>query len=227
MPIHDLPIDKRLILSIFDYSGSWAQPYIDAGYPVLLWDYKVEGCLGERFSHLLHLLEVSIEEGYIPYGLLLAPPCTDITSAAAWTWPAKDSRPSEQYDWLTVTEWAQALVELGLHIALSYDWKFWCLENPPGRMETLVPEMAFYRRMMFNPFDYGDPYTKKTVLWGEFNEQLPRSPVEPERVRIKAGNHYYHASSMWAKTGGKSEKTKTIRSNTPKGFARAFFTANP
>lgn len=81
--------------------------------------------------------------------------------------------------------------------------------------------------MMFNPFDYGDPYTKKTVLWGEFNTNLPKNPVEPELVTIKAGNHYYKASSIWAKTGGKSEKTKTLRSNTPAGFAKAFFTANP
>lgn len=227
MPIPDLPIQNRLIFSLFDYSGSWPTPYIEAGYPVELWDFKHEGCVIERFTYICNRLDECVEAGLVPWGLLLAPPCTDLSSAGAWTWKDKDQRPHEEHEFITVTEWAECLVMIGFELAHRYPWKFWVLENPPGRLERQCPELAFYRRMMFNPFDYGDAYTKKTVLWGEFNDQLPRNPVEPERVRIKAGNHYYHASSMWAKTGGKSEKTKTIRSNTPKGFARAFFTANP
>jgi hypothetical protein len=31
--------------------------------------------------------------------------------------------------------------------------------------------------MTFNPNDYGDPYTKRTCLWGEFNTPV-RTPVE-------------------------------------------------
>jgi len=33
-------------------------------------------------------------------------------------------------------------------------------------------------------------------------------------------------SKMWKKYGGKSEKTKTARSETPIGFANAFYQAN-
>lgn len=227
MLTHDIPIEKRLIFSVFDYSEAWPGPYIRTGYPTLLWDYKKEGCLARNFSRVMGMLDDAIEAGYIPWGLLLAPPCTDISSAAAWTWKDKDQRPHPEIEGWTVTEWSQGLVELGLHLALSYPWKFWTLENPPGRIEALVPELAFFRRMSFNPFDYGDPYTKKTILWGDFNTALPKMPVEPELVRIKAGNHFYHASSLWVKTGGKSEKTKALRSNTPAGFANAFFTANP
>jgi hypothetical protein len=32
---------------------------------------------------------------------------------------------------------------------------------------------------------------------------------------------------MWKLYGGKSDKTKEKRSETPKGFAQAFFEANP
>jgi hypothetical protein len=32
--------------------------------------------------------------------------------------------------------------------------------------------------------------------------------------------------AIWAKLGGKSERTKEIRSTTPMGFARAFYSAN-
>jgi hypothetical protein len=222
-----LPVENRLIFSLFDYSGSWPKPYADAGYPTDLWDYKVEGCCIEGFSRICDRIDECIEVGYMPYGLLMAPPCTDLSKAGAWTWADKDKRMHEDHDFLTVTDWAECLVMIGFELSRRYDWKFWALENPPGRLERICPELSFYRRMMFNPFDYGDPYTKKTVLWGEFNTNLPKNPVEPERVLIKGGSNYYHASSIWAKTGGRSEKTKTLRSNTPAGFARAFYAANP
>lgn len=72
--------------------------------------------------------------------------------------------------------------------------------------------------MYFHPWEYGDAYTKKTALWGEFNEPV-RTPVEPIRAC---------AQGSWVqKLGGKSERTKELRSATPMGFARAFFLANP
>lgn len=68
--------------------------------------------------------------------------------------------------------------------------------------------------MWFNPCDYGDPYTKKTGLWGQFNTNLAKNPVEP--------------TDNWImRLGGSSERTKALRSATPPGFARAFFEANP
>ena len=59
-----------------------------------------------------------------------------------------------------------------------------------------------------------ESYTKKTGLWGAFNKPEKKSlPVSTE------GN--------WImKLGGKSERTKELRSMTPKGFALAFFNAN-
>ena len=69
-------------------------------------------------------------------------------------------------------------------------------------------------RLIFNPSDYGDPYTKKTLLWGKFN--LPWM----KKVEAKEG------SKMNLKYGGKSERTKRLRSITPAGFAQAFFLAN-
>ncbi len=66
---------------------------------------------------------------------------------------------------------------------------------------------------VFNPCDHGDPYTKKTLLWGDFS--LPkRSPVEPSE-----------GSRMWSLPA--SPDRARIRSATPQGFARAFFEANP
>jgi len=69
--------------------------------------------------------------------------------------------------------------------------------------------------MSFNPCDYGDPYKKRTLLWGNFNTNLNKNPVEP-----------IIPSPLHQNLGGKSEKTKELRSMTPQGFANAFFQAN-
>jgi hypothetical protein len=221
--------DQRLILSLFDYSGKWARPYIDAGYPTMLWDYKHEGCILQNFSRLQSEIYEAIEAGYIPHGLLAAPPCTDISAAGAQYWSVKDTTPApEPYgpDW-SISDYASALVDIVLILRDLFPWQFWAIENPPGRMEKLVPHIAKHRAMMFQPWEFGDKTTKRTVLWGQFNTALERQIVEPEVVAIKTRGRVYHSSSVWAKTGGKTEKTKTARSNTPAGFARSFFQANP
>lgn len=61
-------------------------------------------------------------------------------------------------------------------------------------------------------------YNKKTGLWGEFNRNLKKSPVEPVRC-----NRY---GSPFMSLGGKSAKTKSQRSVTPLGFSKSFYEAN-
>jgi hypothetical protein len=67
--------------------------------------------------------------------------------------------------------------------------------------------------MTFHPSDYGDPYTKKTLLWGEFNHPI-KQPVEPTE-----GSKMHKI--------GESKARASRRSATPPGFAQAFFEANP
>lgn len=71
------------------------------------------------------------------------------------------------------------------------------------------------KRLSFDPCHVGDTYTKKTLLWGRMNADLPIAPVEPTE-----------GSKMHSKYGGKSLATKNARSATPEGFAYAFFLAN-
>ncbi len=230
---NEIPLlpENRLIVSLFDYTGEWAKPYIEAGYPVMLWDYKCEGCILQHFSWLCIRIDEAIEAGYIPYGILSAPPCTDFSSAGAQYWPKKDSKEADEpYAPWTITEYSEALVMIVIELKARYPWVFWVIENPPGRLEQRVPELKPYRKMMFSPFHYGDAYTKKTILWGEFNTNLARNDVAPNLVPIKAGGtkkpRVYMGSDLWAKTGGGSEKNRALRSKTPAGFATAFFNAN-
>jgi len=211
---------KKLIISLYDYTEAWPQHYIKAGYPVICWDKKVEGCILEGFATLLMMIE---ETGLQPYGLITAPPCDDFAGSGAQWWPAKDAELPASGDCWNDVEYHKAFVLLVLHLVDLFPLlKFWALENPVGRIEKLVPELKPFRKMMFNPCDYGDPYTKKTILWGNFNTELIKTPVEPEFV-IWAGKKF---PKLFTGTGGKSEKSKAKRSITPPGFSKAFFTAN-
>ena len=110
------------------------------------------------------------------------------------------------------------LVKRTLGIIGAAEPYFWALENPVGRLNELIPELSFYGPTYFNPCDFGDPWTKLTGLWGRFNRNLPRTPVEA----IKSSEH----GSWLMSLGGKGEATKELRAATPPGFARAFFLAN-
>lgn len=61
-------------------------------------------------------------------------------------------------------------------------------------------------------------YTKKTGLWGLFNPDLTKRPVEPVKL-CKQG-------SFTQRLGGNTAKTKEKRSITPLGFAKAYYEAN-
>ena len=104
---------------------------------------------------------------------------------------------------------ALSVVDACLRLVVACQPLWWALENPVGKLvRWLGPP-----RMYFNPCDYGDPYTKKTALWGRFNTptRSPVVPVTPNPV------HFAPPGSDRA----------ARRSVTPAGFARAFFEANP
>ena len=187
---------NKTILSLFDYSGNWPKYYKEAGYNVLQVDIK----------YGIDILKLSTRD--LPnqiHGILAAPPCTDFAGSGAQYWKQKDLDGR--------TEESLKLVDKVLQMVDYYNPEFWALENPVGRLQKLRPELG--ESWYFQPHWFGDPYTKKTGLWGKFNRDLPKSPVEPD------------PNSWIMKLGGKSEKTKELRSMTPLGFAFAFFLANP
>jgi len=180
----------KTILDLCGGTGAWSEPYREAGYNVLLYDIKT--------GHDVRLL---LKPHVEVYGVLAAPPCTVFAGSGA-KWRAL--RPvSEVLEGLS-------LVDACLRIAFATRPHFWALENPVGWLRDYIGEPLMY----FDPCDYGDPYTKKTCLWGQFNVPM-KSPIEPTQ-----------GSKVHLKYGGRSGRTKTLRSITPPGFARAFFEAN-
>ena len=177
------------VLSLCDYTGSWSQPYRDAGYDVVQVDLK-------------HGQDVRLFEA-LPFpvrGVLAAPPCTDFASSGARWWAGKGQQ--------AILD-SLAIVDACLRIVVIHRPQWWVLENPIGRLNRWLGKP----RMAFDPADYGDPYTKRTLLWGDFREPL--------MVRVPATE----GSKMHMLPP--SEDRAALRSVTPGGFARAFFEANP
>jgi hypothetical protein len=111
------------------------------------------------------------------------------------------------------------------------------IENPVSVLATQwrKPDHAFH------PYEYGgyipeakaehpkwpeyiparDAYKKKTCLW------TGPGFVMPEQQPVECSDYYGNGySKPMMKLGGKSMKTKNIRSATPRGFARAVYEAN-
>lgn len=204
---------KKLIISIYDESEIWSGFYKRAGYALICWDKKIEGDILEGFTQLQMLIEDAIEAGYQVYGFIFQPPCTDFAGSGARWWSEKDKMSDHYEPFINTTELSEALVLICLHLIELFKPVFWVLENPVGRIHKQVPELAPHRKLIYNPCEFGDPYTKKTVLYGNFNTNLQRTPVEPT------------LGSLMHKIFPSPERA-TIRSKTPMGFAQAFFNAN-
>jgi hypothetical protein len=178
---------NKIILDLCGGSGAWSKPYLDAGYDVRLITLPED----VRFVHYIS----------DAYGILAAPPCTYFAgSGARW------KRTNEQM--IEALGIADACLRLVLLSRLSGTLKFWVLEQPIGKLVRWYGKPKMY----FQPYEYGDPYTKRTALWGEFNIPV-KTPVEP----IEGGR-------IWKMPPSPDRAAK--RSITPPGFAKAFFEAN-
>ncbi len=234
----------RRLLSLFDYSGTWSAPFVEAGWDVIQMDLKHGNDVSDFSCE--HLTEHVLEDGNVD-GILMAPPCTTFTKSGARWWDTMDKQGR--------TAASVELVRQGLRTVEFIRPDFWALENPPGRLPKLVPDLTRCKRFDFDPCDFAgylggnesidyvlaqiadkaarqdwaaictleaeltkswNRYTKRTAIWGHFPD-LVTDRREPIRVCA--------AGSWLMRLGGSSEETKASRSDTPEGFARAFFEA--
>jgi len=179
---------RKIILDLCGGTGAWSRPYKEAGYDV----------------RLITLPEYDVRT-YMPpenvYGVLAAPPCTEFSSSGARWFKQKDKK--------GITIESQGVVIACLRIMAICKPKWWALENPVGRLRRWLGDPAY----IFNPCDFGDPYTKRTLLWGKFNPPIktPVVPVEGSKLhRLPPGPN-----------------RAMLRGITPSGFAQAFYEANP
>jgi len=187
----------KIILDLCGGTGAWSAPYAQAGYDCRLVTLPAQDVRTYEPPPDVH-------------GILAAPPCTDFAVSGAQYWLLKDM------DNRTID--SMGIVMACLRIIAVAQPAWWALENPVGKLGRWLGKP----QLIFNPCDYGDPYTKRTCLWGQFNLPI-KNPVEPGYVTAANGDRY---APQIMRTGGKSARTKEIRSITPPRFARAFFEAN-
>lgn len=132
---------QKIILDLCGGSGSWSRPYKEAGYDV----------------RLITLPDYDVRT-YTPpdhvYGILAAPPCTEFSVLNC----KAEARPRNPDAGLSI-------VTACLRIIAMCQPKWWALENPAGHLR----EHMHTPTITFQPWEYGDPWTKRTMIWGQFN----------------------------------------------------------
>lgn len=213
-----------VVWSLFDGSGIMGLPWAEAGHTVYCFncDEADHGEYLHKMQHAnLHYVNVWIDDTFDfnepPSIIFSFPPCTNLAGSGS-----KHDRQQE------IIEEALTCCKLAQVLGEKYKCP-WMVENPVGKLSTLWRKPDYY----FDPYQYGgyltgnetlfhprmppfDAYTKKTCLWAGGGFVMPdKSPVN-------------HIGKFWgwAYLGGVSEKTKQLRSLTPRGFAKAVFLAN-
>ncbi len=193
-----------------------SQPYIDAGYDVRL--------IGKRIG----------VENYTPheriYGIIANPPCTMFSFART-----NAKKPRDLQKGMIPVRHCLRIIWHCLYFWLDKDTqkysplKFWVLENPDAMLRWFLGKPA----MIYNPYDFGDQYQKKTALWGNFNEPK-KNPIklDPKLKALHKTNSqplpkfdYMKSKDIAPGYFGKFNRQRR-RSICSPCFAKAFFEAN-
>jgi hypothetical protein len=232
---------KPLVLFLFNSSDYAVRPWIEDGrFDVVSVDYQDTDHSGAHSEpvddHTMLQLDLSLrypamriiqalqalEGAALPSLVVSFAPCTDLAVSGARHFARKaEADPCFQ-------DKAANMARIAALFGCPY-----AVENPVSVLATLWRRPDLY----WTPADYGqyipeseaehpefpnvipprDAYNKKSCLWTGNGFVLPeKRPVEVSE-RVNPG---------WAKLGGKSARTKYIRSLTPRGFAQAVYESN-
>lgn len=195
---------NKIILDLAGGSGAWSKDYREAGFAVIivtLPDYDIFlTVIKNGYITFKGTKELTIKISDI-YGILAAPVCTQFSFART---RAKTPRDFKEGMRLII-----ACLNIIWECRYNHKLAFWCIENPMGYLRQFLGKPVF----TFDPCDFGDPYTKKTDLWGYFN--IPKKkPIKLKGKRLPSISEIT------------SSKQSAKRAITPAGFAEAFFRAN-
>ena len=214
----------KIILDLCGGTGAWSRPYKDAGY-----DVRVITLPGHDVIDYIPPEDV--------YGILAAPPCKEFSIAR------QRNRYMEKAPDRDMKK-GMSTVNACMRIIATTKPVFWALENPTGLLSRYLGKP----RYVFHPFYYGDPWTKRTALWGNFKTPRPTC-YSQENCLQKGGitdvGDYFKRQKICGKPRpgktlpsradmdlshfkfvGMGEERSAFRAITPSGFAKAFFEAN-
>lgn len=209
MLFQDLPekektdrIDERtgrpkIILDLCGGTGSWSRPYRERGYDVriiTLPEYDV--CIYPPPENV--------------YGVLAAPPCEEFSIAKHF-----HGKGNYVHNFKSGLEVCSACCR----IILTAEPLFWAIENPAnGLMKKWLGKPDY----IFDPWQFGHPYQKKTALWGKFKKPEERVSRKPEGMKKFS---MLYSREIYPEFYGVYTRQER-RAVTPPNFAEEFFKAN-
>jgi len=233
----------KVVISLYDFTGEALKPWAEQGYTCYAYDIQHEKdnprkeCFGkgaiwytycdlQKNSGTVHKTLIEHHERHdVIFGMAF-PVCTDmaVSGAAHFAKKAEANPLFQEQAVKHAIDCADLFDDLGCP---------YFVENPVSVLATKWRK-SDYR---FHPYEYGgyipygeaqhplwpeyiapqDAYPKKTCLW------TGNGFVMPTKVSVELKKGY---SKQHLKLGGKSARTKNIRSATPRGFARAVMEAN-
>jgi hypothetical protein len=235
---------RKVVLSLYDFTGEALKPWAEAGYECYAFDIQHDSMLIETYEGggSIHYVRADLHEPktftmllnqFHPDELAFAmafPVCTDMAVSGAAHFASK-LKADPEFQTKAVT-YATMCADFFDALKVPY-----FIENPVSVLATKWRKPNY----TFHPYLYGgyiplcqaehpewpqyiaprDAYKKKTCLWTGNEFVMPT--FRPVSCEAYHGNGY--ATAMM-KLGGKSMRTKNIRSATPRGFARAVYEAN-
>jgi site-specific DNA-cytosine methylase len=214
---------EKIILDLCGGTGAWSKPYTESGYDVrviTLPKYDVTATFLESnfmvFTKVRAYSKHDMPKIYYKdvYGVLAAPPCTMFSRART-----RAKTPRDLKGGMVVVRACLDIIWKIQEVQGLPDLKFWALENPMGVLRRFLGRPKF----TYNPYEYGDPWTKKTDIWGWFNEPRKKQLRLNESQATLCKNNNRKLPSISDFTGSKQSSRRAI---TPPGFAKAFFKAN-
>jgi hypothetical protein len=222
----------KTAIFLYNLTDYMVQPWIDKGWQCYSFDSQHKGDLltynPQHMSikmefgknNIINFHEIANVTGLDVDFVFGFPPCTDLAVSGARHFESKKQvNPNFQSEAINLAR----LVEL---CGNTFNCP-WGLENPVSVMATQWRKPDY----SFHPYEYGgylpeddrhpdypeyiqarDAYPKKTCIWAGNGFIMP-----PKKAVIYNGGF----STQYKKLGGKSLKTKNIRSATPRGFAKA------
>ena len=203
---------RKIILHLCADLGSDSYPYQqNSDYEVIL--------VGEEIGVENYSTDKKI------HGIIANPVCTEFSTA-------------NNFNKIGDLEKGMFLVKHCQRIIKECNPVFWVIENPyNGRLKEFLGEP----NMVYQPWQFGSPWTKKTALWGDFNkpkpiyksfEEVPKLDLYIKPNRSKPGLDCLHKSAVDLIPEFKpfKEHIKTdadLRSLCSQGFATQFFLNNP
>jgi len=106
----------------------------------------------------------------------------------------------------------------------NFSLKFWALENPAGHLQRFLGKPPF----KFQPYDFGDRYSKETFIWGNFNfpKKNPIKLTEEEILKSRNNTRKLPPVPKDYLVDKNMKRIQIRKSITPQGFAQAFFNSN-